>query len=172
MAECCRQILQSHYDGHEGHLHTTKSVKSKGRPREASEEKHDSVGNLCYILTKNLATVYPPSEDLTEAGFKSIFKTNRFGGGNFRYHGIQVTQQLSFSALSQIDSENPEHKGNRKMSKMCSSSERGTSRQLTLLQRDVVNVAESRNKAAVGKATVTCQETSRIKEKDITMQRQ
>lgn len=99
MAECCRQILQSHYDGHEGHLHTTKRVKSKGRPREASEEKHDSVGNLCYILTKNLATVYPPSEDLTEAGFKSIFKTNRFGGGNFRYHSIQVTQQLSFSAL-------------------------------------------------------------------------
>lgn len=91
------------------------------------------VGNLRYILTKNLATVCPPSEDLIEAGFKSIFKTNRFGRGSFRYHSIQVTQQLSFSALSQIYSEIPEHKGNREVSKMCSSSETGASRQLTLL---------------------------------------
>lgn len=135
MAECCRQILQSHYDGCEGHLHTTKSVKSKGRSREASEEKHNLVGNLCYILTKNLATVCPPSEDLIEAGFKSIFKTDRYGRGNFRFHSIQVTQQLFFSALSQIDGENPEHKGNKEMSKMCSSAEREALRQLMLLQR-------------------------------------
>lgn len=133
MPECCRQSLQSHYDETEGHLHTIKSIKSKGRPREASEEKHDLVGNLCYILTKNLATVCPFSENLIEAGFESIFKTNRFGRGNFGYHSIQVTQQLSFNALSQIYSENPEHKGNREMSKMCSSSERGAPRQLTLL---------------------------------------
>ena len=119
--------------GSKGHLHTTKSIKSKGRPREASEEKHNLVGNLCYILTKNLATVCPPSEDLIEAGFKSIFKTNRFGRGSFGYHSIQGTQQLSFSALSQIYSENPEHKGNREMSKMCNQSERGALRQLTLL---------------------------------------